>query len=376
LQKRNFYLTILVFGAVFAFLALIVRESREEALTIAFLTLFVIFFLRLVDEYLYFRSSRAAYATGLFVFIPGALAIGSSLIATISPWLADNMLYGQIYLTIVRPKEYTFFVNTFSVLFALPFFAVAAYIILQYSQRNYRTAYFARKRLPGRFAGFFYSMILIGGTVSCWIYFSAIEITSAVFVAALTMILLYYYVWEAFNAAIPSFSYPSQNKESWGQSAASSAQPLMASTAAARPNSPPAARVSPGIESSSPSRNSFRTRPAGRVTTSTKTGRSQNARSPTLASRNKGKLANLLPTGQAISEDDFRCIFCYELPEKSTSVVICPYCKRPAHLAEFQRWQTTSHLCSRCNKDLRRRKPIQISGKEYQAILRAARRHS
>ncbi|MHA2232930.1 MAG: hypothetical protein ACXAB4_10595, partial [Candidatus Hodarchaeales archaeon] len=359
MQKRNFYLTILVFGAVFAFLALIVRESREEALTIAFLTLFVIFFLRLVDEYLYFRSSRAAYATGLFVFIPGALAIGSSLIATISPWLADNMLYGQIYLTIVRPKEYTFFVNTFSVLFALPFFAVAAYIILQYSQRNYRTAYFARKRLPGRFAGFFYSMILIGGTVSCWIYFSAIEITSAVFVAALTMILLYYYVWEAFNAAIPSFSYPSQNRsssnsrsrsiqashrqpginsstqESWGQSAASSAQPLMASTAAARPNSPPAARVSPGIESSSPSRNSFRTRPAGRVTTSTKTGRSQNARSPTLASRNKGKLANLLPTGQAISEDDFRCIFCYELPEKSTSVVICPYCKRPAHLAEF-----------------------------------------
>ncbi|MFX0116320.1 MAG: hypothetical protein ACFFB3_17350 [Candidatus Hodarchaeota archaeon] len=373
------------------------RDSREEALTIGFLTLFAIFLFRLADEYLYFRSSNAAYATGLFVFIPSGLAISSSLVAAVSPWLGDNFLYGQLDLTVARPGQYVFFLNSFAVIFALPFYAIAAYLILQYSQRSYRTAYLARRRLPGRFAGFTYSLVLIGATIGCWFYFYMIEITSALFVMALLALLLYYYIWEALSGAFQSSSYPTQSRprtrarptqtrrrqpgiqtttqRSQARPATFPAQASVASTTATRPAGPPVAAVSPGIEASELSRSSFRVQPSTTRAAPRRLTQSRSASSSVRSSQSQGKLANLLPTGNSLSEDDFRCIFCYEFPASSSMVVICPYCKRPAHLREFQKWQSTSHLCSRCNKDLRRRKPIQITGREYQGLLRAFRRH-
>ncbi|MFW9914783.1 MAG: hypothetical protein ACFFGZ_04145 [Candidatus Thorarchaeota archaeon] len=399
MQKRDLYLAILAFGFVFAFLALVMRDSQAEALTLAYLTVFTVLLLRLADEYLYFRSSRAAYATGLFVFIPAGLGIGSSLVAADSPWLAENLMYGHIDITIIRPGEYTFFVNSFALVFAMPFYAIAAYLILQYSQRHYRAAFLARRRLPGRFAGFTYSLALIGATMASWSVFSIIEITSAIFVTALICCLLYYYIWETMARAFQSASYPAQGRSaaasrsratqtprrqqrigasssnSWTSRPSFSARPAATPTTTPRQPTTPAARISPGIEASSRSRSPTRTRPAAPRTAPAAPARTQSVRSPSSQPQQHGKWAKLLPTGRAISEDDFRCIFCYEFPGREATVVLCPYCKRPAHLGEFQKWKSTSHLCSRCNKDLRLRKPIQIRGNEYQTLLRAFRKH-
>jgi hypothetical protein len=399
LQKRDLYLAILAFGFVFAFLALFMRDSREEALTLAYLTIFTVLLLRLADEYHYFRSSRAAYATGLFVFIPAGLAIGSSLVAAESPWLAENLMYGQIDVTIIRPGEYAFFVNSFAVVFAMPFYAVATYLILQYSQRHYRSAFFARKRLPGRFAGFTYSLVLVGITVASWSVFSTIEITSAIFVAALIACLLYYYIWETLTRAFQSASYPAQSRSaaaarsrasqtprrqprigssstnSWNSGPSFSARPNVTPTTALRQPTTPVASISPGIEASSRSQSLSRTRSTAPSSAPVTPTRAFSVRSPTSEPRDQGKWAKVLPTGRAISEDDFRCIFCYEFPGREATVVLCPYCKRPAHLGEFQKWKSTSHLCSRCNKDLRLKRPIQIRGNEYQTLIKAFRKH-
>ncbi|MHA2272400.1 MAG: hypothetical protein ACXACI_11085 [Candidatus Hodarchaeales archaeon] len=400
MQKRDLYLAILAFGFVFAFLALVMRDSQAEALTLAYLTLFTVLLLRLADEYHYFRSSRAAYATGLFVFIPAGLAIGSSLVAAESPWLAENLMYGQIDVTIIRPGEYTFFVNSFALVFAMPFYAIAAYLILQYSQRHYRTAFFARKRFPGRFVGFIYSLALIGTTMACWSVFSIIEITSAIFVAALICCLLYYYIWETLTRAFQSASYPAQgsstaasrsratqtprrqprrrasSSDSWTSRPSFSSRPTATPTTTPQQPTTPTATISPGIETSSRSRSPTSARSAPPRNTPVTPARTRSARSPSSQPRDQGKWAKLLPTGRAISEDDFRCIFCYEFPERGATVVLCPYCKRPAHLGEFQKWKSTSHLCSRCNQDLRQRKPIQIRGNEYQTLVKAFRKHT
>ena len=370
MQKRDLYLIILIFGAVFVFLALVISDSREEAVTIAFLTIFAIFLLRLADEYVYFRSSRAAYATGLFVFIPGGIAIGASMVAAISPWLADNLLEGRVDLVIIRPGEYEFFINSFAIIFALPFYVISAYVLLHYAQRRYPTAYFFRKRLPGRFASWIYSITLISAIISCWLFYSIIELSSAMFITSLMTILLYYHIWEPFRSSI-QWSSPSTRSRSVLRSQVT---PMRSRTV--RPGTnvrTSAAAVSPGINLVNPSGNSTRVETVAGRRVATHPVPSRQERSLASQTQKRINLGEILPAGRIFSEEDFRCIFCYEFPKKSDMVVICPYCKRPSHLEEFRMWQISSPLCSRCNQDLRRKKPMSMSGIEYHMLLKTVK---
>jgi DNA-directed RNA polymerase subunit RPC12/RpoP len=81
-------------------------------------------------------------------------------------------------------------------------------------------------------------------------------------------------------------------------------------------------------------------------------------------------IASLTPAGQNITNDDYRCIYCYEFPtESDKQVVICPHCKHPSHADEFQKWLQVSNICSRCNKPVNNVKMIRISGSSYQKII-------
>ena len=77
------------------------------------------------------------------------------------------------------------------------------------------------------------------------------------------------------------------------------------------------------------------------------------------------------PKTGALTKDDFKCIFCFELPTTSDGhrgIVVCPNCRYPAHADEFKNWVRTSHLCSRCDGVIPssfRRNPKVIPVKEY-----------
>ncbi|MFX1295403.1 MAG: hypothetical protein ACFFD2_11215 [Promethearchaeota archaeon] len=85
----------------------------------------------------------------------------------------------------------------------------------------------------------------------------------------------------------------------------------------------------------------------------------------------------LKPKAGKLSLDDFKCIFCFQLPkfpeDKGRGIVLCPKCKHPAHADEFQEWLQSSNLCSRCDAPMParfRRNPEVYSVKTYVNIIK------
>ncbi|MHA1273477.1 MAG: hypothetical protein ACTSQS_08585, partial [Promethearchaeota archaeon] len=70
----------------------------------------------------------------------------------------------------------------------------------------------------------------------------------------------------------------------------------------------------------------------------------------------KYNIKEIKPKAGVLSIDDFKCIFCFELPklpqDQNRGIVICPHCRHPAHIDEFKDWAKNSNLCSRCDTPL------------------------
>ncbi|MFX0105165.1 MAG: hypothetical protein ACFE75_06715, partial [Candidatus Hodarchaeota archaeon] len=89
------------------------------------------------------------------------------------------------------------------------------------------------------------------------------------------------------------------------------------------------------------------------------------------------------PKAANLSLEDFKCIFCFKLPElpkdNGRGIILCPNCRYPAHADEFKDWLRTSGLCSRCNAPIPsnyRRNPKIISVKNYIIIYKGILRKS
>jgi len=83
------------------------------------------------------------------------------------------------------------------------------------------------------------------------------------------------------------------------------------------------------------------------------------------------------PKGSVLSAEDFKCIFCFQLPklpdDESRGIILCPHCKHPAHADEFKDWSRNSNLCSRCDgviPENYRRNPEVIPTKRYLMIMK------
>ncbi|MFX1378012.1 MAG: hypothetical protein ACFFA4_02875, partial [Promethearchaeota archaeon] len=83
------------------------------------------------------------------------------------------------------------------------------------------------------------------------------------------------------------------------------------------------------------------------------------------------------PRAANLTIEDFKCIFCFRLPESpkdnGRGIILCPNCRYPAHADEFKDWLRTSGLCSRCNAPIPlnfKRNPKIISIKNYMIIYK------
>jgi len=67
-------------------------------------------------------------------------------------------------------------------------------------------------------------------------------------------------------------------------------------------------------------------------------------------------LNKLRPRGTILFKEDFKCIFCFQLPklpaDEKRGIIICPHCRHPAHADEFKSWLKNSKLCSRCDRPI------------------------
>jgi len=67
-------------------------------------------------------------------------------------------------------------------------------------------------------------------------------------------------------------------------------------------------------------------------------------------------LRQIRPMGTILNKEDFKCIFCFQLPklpeDEKRGIIICPHCRHPAHADEFRVWLKSSRLCSRCDRPI------------------------
>ncbi|MFX0073790.1 MAG: hypothetical protein ACFFAO_22140 [Candidatus Hermodarchaeota archaeon] len=134
---------------------------------------------------------------------------------------------------------------------------------------------------------------------------------------------------------------------------------------------------------------SSRTKPRGQTTkasqsrskpkSSTK-ARSTATRKPTAVSAD---FERLKPKAGILSLEDFKCIFCFNLPSSPSDdgrgIILCPKCRHPAHADEFKEWLQNSTLCSRCDAPIPlhfRQNPVIIPVKQYVQVINEFKRRN
>ena len=74
------------------------------------------------------------------------------------------------------------------------------------------------------------------------------------------------------------------------------------------------------------------------------------------ATKKTYNLHKLKPKAAILYKEDFKCIFCFQLPalpaDEKRGIIICPHCRHPAHADEFKNWLKSSTLCSRCDRPI------------------------
>jgi hypothetical protein len=403
--KYIIYISIFVVGTVFAVLTLVLGENSDAALTFFYFTVSLILFIRLVEEWKYFRSHSAPLASVMFVALITPIAIGGSLLArtaTLEPIITGlnlqapltEMLLGLEFLGI---GSFSLFLNLFGLVFAFPFFVLLLLLLRKYFSGRYPVIFVFRKRFPREtllvYTG---SIFIIFGIL--WWQTRIVEVSALIFVITSTVLFLQYYVFRL--VVVPVWRATFIERRSSLNEAVSginrrlnnNSQVTTRANRASRVRQPNSTRSSRNRGISTASRSSTHNRTASttprratRNHTSTtninRTARSDIAIVPGInhleekrISRERvspSVLKRLTPVGQHLTEDDFKCILCYEFPiEKRRKVVICPHCKHPAHADEFHKWAASSQLCSRCNKQITVEKMIRISGEKYNKLLK------
>jgi hypothetical protein len=366
LVNRNIYISISLIGFVFALLTLL-TEQPEVAITIFYFTWVILLLIKLVEEWRYYNSYNAPLASAIFILLPTLIAIGGSVLADIASIGDEGLLQTSLAnidlnLDILNIGSFYLYFNIFGLIFALPFFIILLVLLRWYYSGRYPSIFVFRKRLSSDTLILYNClMLLILGYF--WIDRRIVELSGLSFIIVSYIFFIQYYLlklvlvplrrvssmrrfYSPRTTTSNNNSRPTTSLISWNSPSSSISRPRNAARPSTRISAP-----NQGSISVAPALNASTTRAVKKL-------------SPAV-------IASLTPVGQHLTDDDFRCIFCYEFPtEANRRVVICPYCKHPAHANEFQKWLAVANICSRCNKPIANAKMIRLSGKNYKKIIR------
>ncbi|MHA2105643.1 MAG: hypothetical protein ACW981_19625 [Candidatus Hodarchaeales archaeon] len=401
---KNIYFSVLVGGIVFAFLSLLTGMGTETSITFLFFTLYIVSFLRLIEEWRFFNDYNAPPASSSFLVLISILALTASYTSRLAsignePLLRQSIIsiFIDVSLLGIFPAE--IFLNIFSLLFSLIWFIFLFLLMKRYHSGRYPGIFINRKLFP-RFTIIFVNIILILLLVVVWSQTSQIEFSEFIWSLATLVLMLQYYVLKITLVPVRIVSIPFRTQRrrtrrmNRDTSYTSTPQPrLIIPSNNSNKNSPNTISTTPSISGNrSQTRGVTASSTTPRSTTSSpRRSTSQQSRSPTSSStvsvlparelgttNKKSKISAshlplLLPKAKNLSQDDFRCIFCYELPtEDHKNVIICSNCHHPSHEEEFLEWKSNSDICSFCNARTSSNKIIRLSGKNYSKVIKLA----
>ncbi|MFX0013197.1 MAG: hypothetical protein ACFFB2_02960 [Promethearchaeota archaeon] len=369
---RNVYLSICVVGFVFTLLTLLTDQPIETALTIAYITLTAILILKFLEEWRYFQHYNAPIASGIFIGIPSLIAYGGTLIAHTASLGENDFLRSSFFeisldIEFINGGNYFVFLNIFSIIFVLPFFIFLLFLLQKYYSNRYPSIFIFRRKVPNKIV-ILYNLCIILSLAFFWIQTRIIEFSGLCFVSVSIIFLIQYYILKVVLVPIRRVTVNRLPQQTLGRSFIvnrtssvsprnANSQPRTNQASLLQPRSVPQMSRTPRSESI----NSVTVAPG-----------IQTGRTVTRIDRlNPAIITKLIPSGQHLSHDDFRCIFCYGFPtEPDKKVVICPHCGHPAHSLELEKWLSVADICSRCNKPISTKKMYRLSGKNYEKLIK------
>ncbi len=339
---------------------------------------YIIGIIRLFQEYRYFREWNAPPVTALFVVIPLAIGMSGSVTALFTPLFDKDVFFATLNLDILPFGSVTIFISYFSLLFLFAPYIIILFLLNRYFNGRYNPVYIQRRAFNPKIVAILYIIPL--ATLYYYLWKEGYPLEGIGLLSLLTLIalpLIYtinHVVFPRRQTRIHMASpTPYQRSSSTTQEQPRNRN-ITRSTQIARTNRNPnvssrTVRTSNNYRQnrSAQRRSQNSTRPTATRTTSTvqiapgievTSNSSQKKRKKTTQKNSQtrtrqhtqSKMQPIYPKAHHLTKDDFNCILCFQTPKKGDEdIVLCPNCRYPSHISEWQEWHKTTNLCSRCN---------------------------
>ncbi len=350
--------------------------SLNIFLTWIFIGLWIIFTIKIFENIKQHREFNSPHNTAFFVIIPLFIGIFYSIWGYFTGILGENLLNGS-----------NLYFSWWSLIFGFPFIIYGCYSLYR-CFKKYNVIYFGTKSVKAKTLGYILTSTVILFIIIYWVMFYAViefynsPITPLHFSLNLNLLLLFIasllifiiYGLASSHRSLPALTrdYITQRTRRINSLSTPTIQRQRVHTTT-RTNPSPSRRT--GTQTTTSRSHSSRTTPTShrQKTKTTKTTRSRAVKTTSKAIN----LARFKPRASYLSEDDFKCIFCFKLPklpdDNGRGIIVCPSCRYPAHADEFKDWLRTSNLCSRCSAPIPskfKQNPRIISIRNYEIIYR------
>ena len=385
---------ILVIFLVIGILHGSILNSFNIFLSWLLIGIWLIFSIKVIKNIKQYREFNSPHNTAFFTIGPVFIGIFYSIWGNFTGLLGENILEGS-----------SLYLSWWSILFGFPYVLYGS-ISLYRCFKKYNVIYFGTKSVKARSFGFFLSISIILFIIIYWISFYSlvdfyesilvplhflIDLNLLIFLISTILIIIIPGLFGA-KSRLPQLTrdYITQRTQRLNQlTSPTNYSPPRSQRKRTRtttrtsptPSTRTISRTSRTVSQSSRSTpNGYVHSRSSRVKTSTHSTNRVTTRKPIRRSQSTIKQVNYKiyrPRAANLSIEDFKCIFCFRLPEfpkdNGRGIILCPNCRYPAHADEFKDWLRTSGLCSRCNAPIPlnyRRNPKIISVKNYIVIYK------
>jgi len=369
----------------------IILDSFNLFVTWLLIGLWLIFSYKVFRNIKRYRSFNSPHNTAFFVILPLFVGIFYSIWGYFTGLFGENLIEGS-----------NLYLSVWSIIFGFPYIIYGS-ISLHRCFKKYSVIYFGTKSIKARIFGYVLGIFVLFFIIAFWAsFYSIIDFYDSLLIPlhfSLDLNLLMLFISTLciiiISGLIGGQSFlPQINRDSIAERVKrvnNLISPRRSSTPSRRrvrertktretptPSERIITRTSRSVSQSSRSTPTTQRRSSSsRTRTTTKTSK----RKPTTVNHSAIKLNDLRlykPKAANLSPEDFKCIFCFKLPEypqdNGKGIILCPSCRYPAHADEFKDWLESSRLCSRCNSPIPssfQRNPKIISVKNYILIYKS-----
>ncbi len=335
-----------------------------------------------------YREYRSPHNTAFFTVGPVFIGIFYSIWGNFTGLLGENLLISS-----------DLYLSWWSILFGFPYILYGS-VSLYHCFKKYHVIYFGTKSISARKFGYILGFSILFFIIVYWISFYSlidyyeslliplhflIDLNLLLLLIGTILIIIIYGFFRARTqlpqltrdyiasrtSRLNDLTSPNRHRESIHSTTRSSPSPSTNTLSRTSRSVSNSSRSTPTAHIQS---RSSRVKTTTRTTSGSKTGK------PFRSSQRTIKQVNFKlyrPKAANLSLEDFKCIFCFKLPEfpkdNGRGIIICPNCRYPAHADEFKDWLRSSRLCSRCNAPIPsnyRKNPKIISVKNYVIIYK------